>query len=189
MSASVSTFRYEGPVADAIIAAKLRGARAAWPALGDLLAATVRNRLDAVDVVVPVPTDPGRRRRRGVDHTAVLAARVGAVTGLPFRPLLVAAGPLPDQGLRPAADRARLPAEPFRSTHALDGANVLVVDDVMTTGATAEAAARSLRRAGAATVSVAVLARAGDHRLDARVIGTPPSGWPGPTLTVGATVE
>jgi predicted amidophosphoribosyltransferase len=140
---------YRGPVARAIVTAKLTGAHAGWPALGRTLATHVATDPPAVDVVTWVATVPARRRRRGIDHAAVLAEAVGRRLAVPVVGLL--------------ATDAR--GEGFRALHRLPGTELLLVDDVLTTGGTAVAAARALRRAGGGDVHLAVLARAGAHAL------------------------
>lgn len=149
---------YRGGLATAIVAAKLAGARRPLEDLAGSLARRVALDPPPVDVVVPVPTDPRRARRRGADHTAVLARTVGEALGVPVVALLAA----PARGHPTPVAIRRLPAS-----------DVLLVDDVLTTGRTAAAAATALRIAGAGTVHLAVVARAGDHRLvgDARPRG------------------
>ena len=168
VASTVAAYRYTGPVAAAVVAAKVRGARAALPALGDLLADALRTDPSAVDVVTFVPTDPGRRARRGVDHAQVLAGRVAAGLGRPRARLLAVARGTPDQGRQSVTGRRRLPEDVFTPVGRFAGARVLLVDDVLTTGATAHRAAAALRAGGARTVHLAVLARAGDHRLGIR---------------------
>lgn len=164
VSATIAAFDYRGPLARTIVAAKVRGARAAWPALGDELADAVAAAAPAVDVVTWVPTDPRRRRARGCDHAEVLATRVAARLARPSLPLAHVRR-APDQGARPAGARPSLPAGTYRARRRIDGARVLLVDDVLTTGATAAGVARALAGAGAREVRLAVLARAGRHRL------------------------
>jgi predicted amidophosphoribosyltransferase len=150
VDATVARFAYEGPVAAAVVAAKVGGAHRGWAPLARALAPL----LDGVDVdlVTWVTTVPARVRARGSDHAATLAAVLGPVLGAPVRRTL-RAGPT-----------ARHPEDLVAEVR-LRGARVAVVDDVLTTGATAWRAAAALRRAGAAHVTLVVLARAGAHDL------------------------
>lgn len=162
LTSTVVLADYRGPVPRAIVAAKVAGAVAAWPALADRLGEHVAATSPPVDAVTWVPTDRDRARRRGVDHAAVLAAGVARHLDLPLV-----------RALRPSADG------PVADV-ALPGSDLLLVDDVLTTGATAAAAATALRSAGAGTVHLAVVARAGDHPLAARP-GPAPTGHRDPT--------
>jgi predicted amidophosphoribosyltransferase len=108
-----------------------------------------------VAVVTWVPATGPHRRRRGVDGTELLARAVAAELGRPARRLL-RRGAGPPQVGRPAAARREGPDLSARVT--VDG-TVLVVDDVVTTGATASAAARAMRSAGASSVWFAAIAR------------------------------
>ena len=150
VDATVARSSYEGPVAAAVVAAKVGGAHRGWGPLARHLAP----RLDdvAVDVTTWVTTVPARVRARGVDHAGALAAAVAPLLGAPLR-----------RTLRVVVT-ARHPEDLVAEVR-LDGARVGVVDDVLTTGATAWRAAAALRAAGAAHVTLVVLARAGAHAL------------------------
>lgn len=122
--------------------------------------------LAGVDVVVPVPVDPARRRQRGFNQAAVLAEELVRRLGSD-RPRLVLAlrrrrGELPQQAL-PASLRRRAVAGLMRCAphrrRAVRGRSVAVVDDVVTTGATAREAERALLRAGAARVELVAVTR------------------------------
>lgn len=102
------------------------------------------------------PTTPERARRRGFDQAELLARALARRWGLPARPLL-GRTPGTAQAGRTADDRARTPR--FRATGPVP-AEVVLVDDVVTTGATLTAAARALRSAGATTVVAVALAQA-----------------------------
>jgi len=117
------------------------------------------------DVVVGVPASPGAQSRRGFDHGALLAAALCARTGVPAAECL---------RCRPRGDQRRLSrggraANAGSSIVALPGAyippRVLLIDDVMTTGATLDAAAAALLGAGAEEVRALAVARACGGRL------------------------
>lgn len=162
---TVVALRYEGVAAAAVVAGKVRGARTLWRPLGELLGAAVLAARLEIEVVTWVPADRDRLRERGFDHAALLAEGVAASVGLPRCRLLDATPGRPDQANRSIATRRTLPVSAFRPTRSCRGARVLLVDDVLTTGATVRVAAAALRRAGAPPVHVAALARAGQHAL------------------------
>lgn len=172
MDATRVAFEYRGVVAASIVTAKVRGAAAAWPHLGAELAAVTAG--IHPDVVTWVPADRARRRQRGLDHAEALAGPVAAAVDGPLRGLLEARPGRPDQATRPVTERRIVAANAYRATLPLTGAAVLLVDDVVTTGATAWAAAGALRRAGAEVVVLAALARAGRHDLGPDLREPPP---------------
>lgn len=118
---------------------------------------------DDCDVVVPVPLHPSRLKWRGFNQAALLGAAVARRLG---RPLdvgsLVRVHPTPPQTTQDHDERERSVRRAFVVTRParVAGRRVLLVDDVMTTGATANECARALRGAGARRVAVLTLARA-----------------------------
>ena len=154
---------YEGVGRELVARLKYRNARAAAGFLAGVMAALVDP--GEVDVVTWAPTTASRRRRRGFDQAALLARLVARRIGRPCRPLL-RRPPGPPQTGRAGAAR-RLPARAFEARaprpgpgrgHA-PGRRILLVDDVVTTGATMTAAARALRAAGAVDVHGLAAAR------------------------------
>jgi predicted amidophosphoribosyltransferase len=132
-------------------------------ALGAVAAETVIGRRTTAPAgcLCPVPGDPGRMRRRGVDPPGSLAAALSAAWSLPVRSDLVRrVRPVPPQRGLDAAHRRRNLARAFAPGTEQPPASVVLIDDVYTTGATADACARVLRRAGAERVEVVTFARA-----------------------------
>ena len=135
------------------------------PAFARWLERAGRDLLADAELIVPVPLHRWRLWKRRYNQAAVLAARLARLTGLPHAPLLLERRrATPSQGVAGSAKaRRRNVLGAFRvrpeEQPRLRNRNVLVVDDVFTTGATVEACARALKRAGAARVHVVSLAR------------------------------
>jgi ComF family protein len=150
-----------GPLADAVHALKYRGRPALARPLGAWLAARAPLPPDAA--VISVPLARGRRLERGYDQAALLADAVCRAAGARrarLRAALVRVRETPPQVGRTREERARNVAGAFEARAVVAGRDVVLVDDVVTTGATADAAAEALRRAGARSVVVVALARA-----------------------------
>ncbi len=133
-------------------------------AMGRLLHQTRMDELTGLqaDLIIPIPMYWFRRLRRGTNSAEVLARCLGQKLGIPVhsRLLVRCRNTLPQSGLPPSR-RFRNVRGGFRvrRTHRLKHARVLLVDDVLTTGATASEVARVLKKAGASMVAVAVVAR------------------------------
>ncbi|WP_421119206.1 ComF family protein [Aquihabitans daechungensis] len=138
---------YDGPARQVVAQLKYRNARAAASWLATGVAGLVR--VGEVDLVTWAPTTDLRRRSRGFDHAEVLARKVAAELGRPCWSVLVREAGPPQTG-RTLLERRDGPE--FGARRTVKGASVLLVDDVVTTGATLAAAARALRTVGAARV-------------------------------------
>jgi predicted amidophosphoribosyltransferase len=148
---------YDEPVRRLVAGWKERGLRR----LADEAAGLMAERLDRPQdaVVTFVPPDRDRRLTRGYHPAERLASGLASAWDLPCEALLARARSSRRQRGLSLPDRRRNVAGAFSALHPLCGA-VLLVDDVYTTGATADAAATALMGAGAAGVQVATFARA-----------------------------
>jgi ComF family protein len=149
---------YEGALADAIHHYKFRGIRRLHAPLGRLM---LDLELSGIDALVPVPLTVRKLRERGFNQSLLLARVISRNTGVPliFNGLLKREGTLPQIGLSAAARISNI-RRAFSAERRFDGMRVMLVDDVMTTGATARECSKELLKAGAKEVVVFVLARA-----------------------------
>ena len=151
---------YAGPLRDAVQRFKF-GRR---PALARPLAALVLEQCAAAvpprAVLVPIPLARERERERGFNQAALVAERVARGLGAPLRERWLARtrATAPQTELDAVERRANVRGA-FVASTAAAGADVVLVDDVLTTGATAGECARALRAAGAASVGLLTVAR------------------------------
>lgn len=151
---------YRGVVRDLVTQFKYRRERVLDP----WFAETICGRLDAgwpTDLIVPVPLCERSYARRGFNQSEVLADMVARTLKKPVRPdLLVRVRETPPQAGASFAERTRQLKDAFAARgKKIVGARVLLVDDVLTTGSTANECARALKKAGAQTVGVFAFAR------------------------------
>ncbi len=159
---AIAAFRYEGPLRRALQRLKYGGAgrltkplaKQALPAFDGLIAVTGKLPL------VPVPVHPARLRERGYNQAALLAKQLSALRGQPVRELLVRSRATTKQHrLDRAARRRNLRCAFVLCRAARPPPRVVLVDDILTTSATLEACAATLRAAGCEEVYGFALAR------------------------------
>ena len=175
---------YDGPWRDLVNELKYRGNVAAARPLGEMLARHVEQlrgvasafvcsdfdsdagsdretRLDArIDLLVPIPLDPRRRRSRGFNQTELIVCDLGERVDLEVDANVLGRrrGRAPQVG-RSRAARRKMSSEVFCLKRPVFGRRVLLVDDVVTTGATFRAAARGLKDGGALDVRAVAVTR------------------------------
>jgi ComF family protein len=148
--------------------------------LGRLLALALP-RGQGFDVIVPMPLHWRKRWGRGFNQAELLAHEIGRRTHIPVRNALRRVRNTASQAGLTSAKRRKNVSGAFQAVRraknrtALEGRSVLLIDDVMTTGATAASCARTLKRGGARQVTLLTLARA-DRRLmfDPLAMSDPP---------------
>lgn len=154
---------YQGSLREAIQRFKYRGRPLLDRQLGRLLAESLSKGHGETqpDLLVPVPLHPSRLRQRGFNQALLLCRELSRTSGIPMESeaLRRIVATQPQQQLS-AEQRWRNLCHVFAASGHFSGKQLLLVDDVLTTGATADACARVLLNAGAAAVSVAVVARA-----------------------------
>jgi ComF family protein len=155
---TLAVFDYGFPV-DRLIQSFKYGHRLALAAfLGGELAVPA---LDAVvDLVVPLPLHPARLRERGFNQALELARPVARALGKPLDPRVCRRiRSTPAQAGLPWKERKKNMRNAFDCAHEISGQRILLVDDVMTTGASLDECARTLKKHGAAEVTLLVAAR------------------------------
>ncbi|MDA8229909.1 MAG: ComF family protein [Magnetospirillum sp.] len=159
-----AVFRYDEASRALVLRFKHADRLEGAPAFGRWMARAGTELIADADVATPVPLHPLRLLGRRYNQAAVLALAVGKQAGLAVDPdLLVRRRPTPPMGHMGRSERARNVKGAFavreRKSAAIQDRNVLLIDDVLTTGATVGECAKALLRAGAANVDVLTLGR------------------------------
>lgn len=154
--ANAAALRFEGPAADAVRSFKYGGRSALARPLAAYLVRAALPYTGLIDVVVPLPLHPRKLRERGWNPSLLLARPVAEALGAKLRPTwLVRTRATRVQAGLSRSDRQRNVAGAFRAK-AVPSARVLLIDDVRTTGATLDEAARTLGAVGHRVTTLAL---------------------------------
>ena len=159
--AARSVWPYEGSVQEFVRRYKYNGLRSLAPLLAAEMADVLRDWNPPVSAIVHVPAHHARLRERGFDQAELLAREVSNIVGIP---LVSALSRVRETAVQARAMNVSKRAENVSGAFEVPDAtktrraNVLLIDDVMTTGATLRESARALRRSGAKTVFALTLA-------------------------------
>ena len=158
----VSPLFYEEDVRRSLLRYKFGGRREYAKVYGEFLTKCIDENEISCDIITWTPLSRKRLRKRGYDQARLLAEEIAAHSGVPCRQLLVKLRDNPAQSGTGSAEKRRanvLGVYACPSEEAVKGRRILLVDDIVTTGATLSECAKVLRRAGAASVSACTLAR------------------------------
>lgn len=147
---------HEDWLRQAIISFKYRGEWARKEHLGALLVPVLEG-MPMIDMLVPVPLHSGRERVRGYNQARLLAEVAGSSLWIPVVDALRRNRDTPQQVMLTGDARRMNVAAAFAPMEGAEGAHVVLIDDVVTTGATIDACANALRGGGAASVRAVTL--------------------------------
>ena len=160
---AIALYRYAPPVDHFIRELKFRQQLGLACLLGERLAQRLLRETSRPDLIIPVPLHKARLRERGYNQALEIARPLARALGAPldFRSLVRVRATAPQTGMTVAERRQNLRgAFALRNNDVVRKLRVALVDDVMTTGSTVQAAAHCLRAAGAQEVEIWVIARA-----------------------------
>ena len=162
---AIAVAGYDGVIREAIHKFKYAKERVLLDELSGLLIARwqgVSSILPQMDMIMPAPLYKKKLKERGFNQSQLLAERLSQATGIPLEiDNLIKTRPTPDQAGLDSVNRKKNLVDAFAVTNpkSIGGKNILLIDDVLTTGATASEISRTLKKAGAKGVYVLVLAR------------------------------
>lgn len=149
---------YSGRLERAVRAFKFHGTTRLSKLFGEQLAKAIKKSSWQIDSLCPVPLHWTRRLERGYNQSGLLGKQISKQTGLPYAPYLRRTKRTQQQATLGKLERLSNVADAFVSTPCKG--NILLIDDVITSGATTQACVRALLKAGASEIKVAAIARA-----------------------------
>jgi ComF family protein len=156
-----AAYGYDGPAARIVQSYKYGGSRWLSAFMAQAMLQAAANAHTEFDCICHVPLHSKKRRQRGFDQAELLAKRIAALTGKPCLTAIKRIRNTPSQTKLNAVERKENMRGAFKPAQAVHG-RVLLVDDVLTTGATVAECADVLKAAGAQSVTVLTFARAGE---------------------------
>ncbi len=151
-----STFVYEGQLREAVVRMKFQNQRIYIPFFANEMVQRNRHFIQQIhpDALVPVPMHPRKKQERGFDQCLLLARETAALTGIVLADDILARSryTAPQKGLSRQERQENLHGAFTASALQKPGGRILIIDDIYTTGATMDAAARALLKAGAEEV-------------------------------------
>lgn len=152
-------FLYEGAVREALLRYKFHGAAAYGRTFAEFIAKCVDENAVSCDSITWVPLSRRRLRQRGYDQARILAEETAKLLGLPCEKMLVKrVDNRPQSSTRSAEERRQNARDVYACKMDLTGRRVLLIDDIVTTGATLSECAGVLKKAGCAAVYAAAAA-------------------------------
>ncbi len=168
-----SLFSYRQPISGLIVGLKFHHHLPLARLLGHLMADHLLNLLDsAPDIIIPVPLHPRRLRERGFNQARELARPMSRGLNIEVRTDIIERfRDKPPQVTLSRKQRLKNTCGTFRLRDNPPKGHILIIDDVMTTGATVDELAKVLKREGVEKVDIITLARAGDTAESINILG------------------
>ena len=160
-------FAKTGKVQHLIHQLKYKGNKEAGAFLGQQIGETIKNTIlfQGIEYLIPVPLHPRREKQRGYNQSLMIARGINEVTGIPIGDKYLIRAIYTDTQTKKSADERHKNVRDIfevRFAEELEGKHVLLIDDVLTTGATLESCAHQLEGISGITISVATVACAGN---------------------------
>lgn len=162
-SRSIHLWEYEGKAAKIITQAKYKPSAALCVKLGQILGRALRehNFHNQFELAVPIPPSPAHLVSRGFSHTGLIASATAGILklGVAHSALVYSGSSIPQVGLSNLARKENMKGAFRAKLKLVRDRRILLIDDVITTGATIDTAKQALIEAGASAVAVATLAK------------------------------
>lgn len=167
ISKCITPLYYKDSVREAVLRYKFRGSQSYKKYFSDLICECLENNLDCGDihVISYVPLSRKRQRKRGYNQSQLIAEQLSAKLHIPVKPLLKKIRNNPPQSKTANASRRAANVQgvyELLQNADVKGKNILLTDDVVTTGSTVSECARVLKKAGAHKVYAVAIARHAD---------------------------